>query len=654
MALHTPLIACVPRCLGWGLLNEVWCVWLQANELTAVQELELKNIGIGLRLIVSFGFLSLLMIGLTAKSIYIVDKAGEKLNEINEINAVKQRYAINNRGSVHDRAIAIRDIVLVENGDDLNATLALIDKLAVDYAENETRLNLMLADDTYTDDAERDLVARIDAIQAQTLPVVASIVELLTSGDFRAGFEAKKILMNEAAPLFKEWLTAINEYIDLQETQSHATGAEVNAAISNYDTLAIVMLLAALGLAVLSSAVTTRSIITPIARLQDVLERMAQGETEVDASLVARKDQLGALARAVTAVRDTLEGNMQRQAQEQDAAARTRERAAQEKDEAARHLDIAVQELGRGLKHLANGDLHYRITSPFQGTLEDLRRDYNEASEKLDNVMGTIGETSISVKTKGGELANSSQELSRRTVNQAATLEETAAAMEELTTNARSAASSAEGVEGMVSQAREDAANSSTIVTQAVDAMSRIEKSSDQISTIIAVIEDISFQTNLLALNAGVEAARAGEFGRGFAVVASEVRALAERSTDSVHKIKSLIADSSEQVVDGVDLVGRMGQELQKIADRVNGISTNIVDITRSSAEQSQTIAEINSGVAQLDKMTQQNASMVDETTMICENLENQSEELARRVAFFTGGQGSSDQDYGAPSAFAA
>ena len=614
----------------------------------------MKNFGIGLRLIVSFGFLSLLMVGLTLESIAIVNQAGEKLREINEINAVKQRYAINNRGSVHDRAIAIRDLVLVESGEELADTLALIDKLAADYTENEAALSALLADDSISDDSEREIVARIDEIQAQALPLVSKITELLTSNDFRAGFEAKKILMYEAAPLFKDWLVTINEFIDIQETRNQAVGADVNATIGNYAPLASALLLAALVMAILASTITTQSIVKPIARLQDVLKRMAQGETEVDPDLVARKDQLGSLARAVTEVRDTLENNARRQAEEQEQAARARERAAQEKEEAARHLNIAIEELGRGLKRMAGGDLHYRITTQFQGSLEDLRQDYNQASDKLDNIMSTIGETSYSVKSKGEELSNSSQELSRRTENQAATLEETAAAMEELTANARSAASSAREVEAMVSEARKDAENSNTIVAQTVDAMSLIEKSSGQISQIIAVIEDISFQTNLLALNAGVEAARAGEFGKGFAVVASEVRALAKRSTDSAHEIKTLIADSSQQVVDGVDLVNRMGEELQKIADRVNGISTNVVDITRSSEEQSQSISEISSGVTQLDRMTQQNASMAEETKVVCESLEHASDELARRVAFFTGDGGSHDHQGDLAASYAA
>ncbi|CUH98502.1 Ribose and galactose chemoreceptor protein [Leisingera aquaemixtae] len=165
--------------------------------------------------------------------------------------------------------------------------------------------------------------------------------------------------------------------------------------------------------------------------------------------------------------------------------------------------------------------------------------------------------------------------------------------------------------------------------------MTQIEQSSNHISQIISVIDDIAFQTNLLALNAGVEAARAGEAGKGFAVVASEVRALAQRSSDAAMEIKTLIGDSSKQVERGVDLVGKAGEALQSIVERVTHISQLVSGIAEGAAEQSTGLNEINTGVTQLDQVTQQNAAMVEEATAAGHMLNTDATKLAELVAHF-------------------
>ena len=183
--------------------------------------------------------------------------------------------------------------------------------------------------------------------------------------------------------------------------------------------------------------------------------------------------------------------------------------------------------------------------------------------------------------------------------------------------------------------AKQEARNSGEVVQSAVSAMTEIEESSNKISQIISVIDDIAFQTNLLALNAGVEAARAGEAGRGFAVVASEVRALAQRSSDAAMEIKTLISDSSGQVARGVDLVGKAGDALQSIVSQVTHISQLVSGIAEGAAEQSTGLNEINTGVTQLDQVTQQNAAMVEEATAAGHMLKTDAGKLAELVAHF-------------------
>jgi len=187
-----------------------------------------------------------------------------------------------------------------------------------------------------------------------------------------------------------------------------------------------------------------------------------------------------------------------------------------------------------------------------------------------------------------------------------------------------------------MNEAKSEATESGVVVQSAVEAMHEIEHSSNQISQIIGVIDDIAFQTNLLALNAGVEAARAGEAGRGFAVVASEVRALAQRSSDAATEIKTLIGDSSQQVERGVDLVGKTGGALSNIVQRVTDISQQISGIAEGASEQSTGLNEINTGVSQLDQVTQQNAAMVEQATAAAQLLSTDATKLSAQVSRFT------------------
>ena len=226
-------------------------------------------------------------------------------------------------------------------------------------------------------------------------------------------------------------------------------------------------------------------------------------------------------------------------------------------------------------------------------------------------------------------------DLSKRTEQQAASLEETAAALDQITATVRRTAEGAQQASRAVSVARTDAERSGVVVKEAVSAMARIESSARQISQIIGVIDEIAFQTNLLALNAGVEAARAGDAGRGFAVVASEVRALAQRSADAAKEIKSLISASSQEVETGVKLVGDTGDSLSGIVAKVLEISDLVGEIAASAQEQAGGLNEVNAAVNQMDTVTQQNAAMVEESTAASHSLAVETAELTRLVSQF-------------------
>lgn len=294
-----------------------------------------------------------------------------------------------------------------------------------------------------------------------------------------------------------------------------------------------------------------------------------------------------------------------------------------------------TDDISNGLKELAKGNLAHQVKTSAIKDLTILGQSLNQAMEQLSSTIATVKSVSAAVTTTAREINGSSTELSKRTESQAATLEQTAAAIEELTRTVRSAAAGTKQVAEIVSNATTAAEGSSKVVQDAITAMDHIQESSDKISQIIAVIDNISFQTNLLALNAGVEAARAGEAGRGFAVVASEVRALAQRSTSAAGELKGLISESSGHVALGVELAGQAGVEFGAIIENVGTISTHVSEIAQGASAQAITLEEINQGVNQLDEVTQRNAAMVEETTAISLTLTNDAAELTRQVDVF-------------------
>lgn len=294
-----------------------------------------------------------------------------------------------------------------------------------------------------------------------------------------------------------------------------------------------------------------------------------------------------------------------------------------------------MNEAVRVLSDVSEGNLQLRMNGEYHGTFGDIKRTMNATIDKLIEVVVGIKEASEAVNAAAGEIASGSQDLSARTENQASSLEETAASMEEITGTVQSNAENSKQADNLSAEARHVAEKGGEVVNTAITAMGRIEHSSQKISDIIGVIDEIAFQTNLLALNAAVEAARAGEAGKGFAVVASEVRSLAGRSASASKEIKALIQESVEQVKNGSQLVNQTGATLEGIVTSVNKVADIIAAIAEASREQSSGITEINTAIAQMDEMTQQNAALVEETTAAAQSLAQKGIELNRLISFF-------------------
>ncbi len=310
------------------------------------------------------------------------------------------------------------------------------------------------------------------------------------------------------------------------------------------------------------------------------------------------------------------------------------EREAQKASEEAA-LNTVISALATGLGKLADGNVAHRIEETFVGDLDRIRLDFNAAVDALEAALASVNSSSVTIQERSRELQSSVSDMSMRTEQQAASLEQTASALDEITTTVKNGAMRAEEAGKRVAETNEVTLTSSRIVQDAVQAMEKIETSSQEIGSIIGMIDEIAFQTNLLALNAGVEAARAGEAGKGFAVVAQEVRELAQRSAQAARDISDLIASSSGHVQTGVSQVQETGKSLEKIATQMGEINEGIQTIVNNAQEQSAGISEINTAIIQMDQMTQQNAAMAEETNAASHNLSSEADTLKALSARF-------------------
>jgi len=388
----------------------------------------------------------------------------------------------------------------------------------------------------------------------------------------------------------------------------------------------------------LSLYVATRGITGPIARLRDRMTSLASGDTASKIEGLERKDEIGAMAKAVLVFQESaIERIRLEQETEANRSMSEKERIEHEKQKAKEAADVqfAVDNLAAALARLSDGDVSYRIHEPFVSSLDGVRNDFNQSAEKLQTALRSVAENARGIDAGSSEIKAAADDLAKRTEQQAASVEETAAALEQITTTVRDSTRRAQEAGQLVTRAKAGAEQSGQVVSQAVLAMEMISKSANEISSIIGVIDEIAFQTNLLALNAGVEAARAGDAGKGFAVVAQEVRELAQRSATAAKEIKALINTSNAQVEQGVKLVGETGRALETIVTEVQEINRHVLAIVESAQEQSSGLQEINTAVNQMDQDTQKNAAMVEESTAASHSLASEVVSLNRLLSQF-------------------
>ena len=399
----------------------------------------------------------------------------------------------------------------------------------------------------------------------------------------------------------EEWFTAATARVDnLRAVADQLLRTFIAQAEQTRRSASVQLVLAASFVVLLIVAIivfgllTMRSIAELIKAMAASMRQLAAGDLAVVVPAVGRKDELGDMARALLVFR---------------AAAVDKERLESETETERRHVTDLV---AHGLARLAARDLSYRMPDAMPTAFAKLRTDYNLALDQLERAMLSVTGSAEGISTGSEDAAIGADGIARRTEQQAARMDETAAALDLITTTVLRSAEGAAHVSAFVRDARAEAEQGGMVAQQATSAMADIELSSRQIGQIIGVIEEIAAQTNLLALNAAIEAARGGPSGRGFGVVATEIRTLAQRSQRAADQVKALISTSTSNVERGVTLVGRTGVALGRILTQVAEVATEINGIAESARTQSDTLASLNAAMREIDRVTKENTHLLE------------------------------------------
>ncbi len=478
---------------------------------------------------------------------------------------------------------------------------------------------------------------------------------LSSNGDIRSGLNSggpvpAKLLVAAEAGISGSLLTTDDQHrmfysyrpVNLfGEKLLLVVGQNESKMLASANQLALWAFLATLVVLVVAGAVglvASTKFTKPLTSLARLMELLNSGDKSFVIPELRRKDEIGNMAHALEAFRQSAIEKAQMAEHFKEIALEieaNRLQNEQERLRSAQAIQHAMSALATGLQELADGKLNVRLETPFEGSLDNLRGDFNRSVEQLQGTILALARSADTMHAGSLDLGDASKDLAYRTEKQAVTLEEVAASVSEINELVLGLLNLCDKTVLITEETYAGAQQSAVVVGEAITAMRRMELSSSKIIQIIDVIDQIAFQTNLLALNAGVEAARAGEAGKGFAVVAQEVRDLAQRSSDAAKSISGLINTSANDIADGVALVLKTGAHLTEIERKVASVNANIAALSNAATDQSMKLSAINASIGALDLVTQQNAAMVEETTASASTLALEADSLKRQVSRF-------------------
>jgi methyl-accepting chemotaxis protein len=594
-----------------------------------------KDITISKKLYTGFAFMLLIIILISSIGIIKVKFIDETLNEVVEVNSVKQRYAINFRGSVHDRAIAIRDLVLAQNSQDLlfKKSLEDIKRLEKFYIKSAKPLDKIFQEGLNVDSEEKIILSKIKNIEKSTLPLVDKIIKLKQEGDNQ---KAKDILLFEAKDNFTNWLKVINEFIDYQENKNQIATPKAREVASSFSYTMITILVIALFLGILIAYLISSQLIKSVQKVQNGLEDFFSfiNKQKPNTNLIDldSKDELGQMAKIINHniqkteksikqdelfvkdiarfAKDIGEGNLCSKIE-----ANTSTDSLQELKNILTKMQTELEiNVARDIPLLLNVLKSYKehdFTVRFPNAKEKVSIAINELGDIISNLLKQSLQVGKTLDKSSSLLIENVNELNISSNEAAASLEQTSASLDEITQSVKSNSNNVVNMTQLSLQVDSSAKEGQSLAKNTSISMTQIEEQVSTINTAISVIDQIAFQTNILSLNAAVEAATAGESGKGFAV-----------------EIKKIVENATLKATTGKQTSTKMIEGYEKLLENIDKTTKTIKDIATASQEQENSISQINDAINLLDKQTQKNASIAAQTKEIATNNDNISKEI--------------------------